>query len=205
MYLVETLKWFEMEIENPKKEDAKELAYLINLAGEGIPEYLWSGMVEGSESPLDVGTKRASREEGGFSYRNARVIKNDGGVVGMIISYKLDDPYEIGDLAEYPEVVRPLIELEAKAPGSWYINAIATSENYRGRGIAKRLLEEAELRAKEQGVDVLSLIVASNNIVARDLYIKLGYELKFSLPVVEYPNSTHSGDWQLLIKHLGPV
>lgn len=191
-----------MAIQDATKDDARELAHLINLAGEGIPEYLWAGMADGAETPLEVGIRRASREEGGFSYKNARVIRQDGKVAGMIISYRLDDPYEIGDLAGYPDVVRPLIELESKAPGSWYVNAIATREDYRGQGIAGQLLAEAERKAREQGATTMSLIVASENRAAKALYGKLGYTLAASRPVVDYPSAMHGGDWELLIKPL---
>ena len=137
-----------MEIVAAKSGDAKELAHLINLAGEGIPEYLWSEMASNGQSALDVGTQRAARDEGGFSYKNAKVIYKDEQVAGMIISYQLDSPYETGDLSEYPAIVSPLIQLESKAPGSWYVNAIATLEHFRGLGIAKALLDDAEEQAK---------------------------------------------------------
>ena len=59
--------------------------------------------------------------------------------MGMVISYQLENPYLIGDLYDYPEMMHPLIELETMVPGSWYIN-----------GVAKLLLKEAELKAKEK-------------------------------------------------------
>ena len=107
-----------MEIRNALKADTKDLAYLINSAGDGIPVYLWSGMIEGDESPLEAGARRASREEGSFSYTNARVCVENSVLLGMIVSYRQPDPYETGDLLECPDVVRPLRELEAQAPGS---------------------------------------------------------------------------------------
>ena len=191
-----------MSIENAKKEDAPELTHLINLAGEGIPEYLWTGMVEGSETPMEVGARRASREEGGFSYRNARVIRDANQVAGMMIAYRLEDPYEIGDLNELPELIRPLIQLESQAPGSWYINAIATAESCRGRGIASQLMQEAESLARKDGATTMSLIVASENTTARSIYLHKGYEVTSSLPVVDYPGAMHGGDWELMIKTL---
>lgn len=63
-----------MIIQRALKENATDLAFLINLAGEGIPRYLWSEMAEDGQDPMEVGRSRASREEGGFSYTNARVI-----------------------------------------------------------------------------------------------------------------------------------
>lgn len=191
-----------MNIEPAKKEDARALAYLIDLAGEGLPSFLWSMMAPGENSPIDVGAMRAMREEGGFSYKNARVIRSQSNVAGMILSYRLDDPYVVGDIENYPEVIRPLIVLESKVPGSWYVNAIATNELHRGKGIAKFLLENTEVEARSQGIVQSSLIVASENIAAKRLYIKLGYEPRASLPVVPYPGSRHAGFWELMVKDL---
>ncbi len=192
-----------MDIVNATKAEAADLAYLINIAGEGIPEYLWSGMTKESETALEVGAFRASRDEGGFSYKNAKVIRLQNQIAGMIIAYQLDDPYETGNLEECPEVVRPLIELEAMTPGSWYINALATYEKFRGLGIATHLIQNAERQAVEHNVHTMSIIVASENTAAKQLYLKSGYEILAQLPVVDYPGALHSGRWELLTKDLG--
>ena len=189
-----------MEIINAKREHANTLAHLVNLAGEGIPEYLWSLMKTDGESAMDVGRYRAEREEGGFSYTNAVVCIKDSELLGMILAYPQDDPYELGDITQYSNVVRPLVELESLAPGSWYINAIATFEDYRGKGVARRLMENSEIRAHSSGCKEISLIVASKNIPARTLYASLGYQAVDSRPVVPYPGGMHGGDWLLMIK-----
>ena len=191
-----------MEIRDAVKKDAQDLAYLINLAGEGIPEYLWKGMVEAHESPLDVGAKRAAREEGGFSYINARICEENNTLLGMIISYRQPDPYDIGDLSEYPDIVRPLVELEAQAAGSWYVNAIATYEEHRGKGVARTLMADAEVRARAKGCDHMSLIVASENVSATRLYEYLDFNVVGSLPVIPYPGCLHGGNWVLMIKRI---
>lgn len=191
-----------MKIETATVQDAEDLAYLINIAGEGIPEYLWTDMAEGDETPMSVGARRAAREEGGFSYRNAKVCRVAGEVAAMIISYQQDNPVSLENLHELPEVVRPMIVLEAKAPGSWYVNALATKEKYRGKGIAKLLLKDAEEMALSQNVRQMSIIVASENETAKTLYTKIGYQMVDSQPVVPYPNAIHGGRWELLIKPL---
>lgn len=191
-----------MAVEAAQVSDARELAELINLAGEGIPVYLWSQMVEPGQAPLEVGAQRAAREAGGFSYRNAKVIRDQGRAVAMLIAYQLDDPYDTGDLAELPPIVRPLIELEALAPCSWYINAIATDPAARGRGLARKLMQQTEQDAAAAGAQTLSLIVASENQPARALYADLDYEFKASRPVVDYPGALHGGEWKLLMKSL---
>jgi len=192
-----------MEIRDAVKADAEHLAYLINLAGEGIPECLWNDMVEGDESPLQAGARRAARDQGNFSYKNARVCEEQGVLLGMILSYRQPDPYDVGDLAEYPEILRPVLALEAKMPGSWYINAIATYAQHRGRGVAHRLYEDVEKRARAAGCDHASLIVASENEKATRLYEHLGFKNSAALPVVPYPGCMHAGDWVLMIKNIG--
>jgi hypothetical protein len=108
-----------LEVRNAMKADAGNLAYLINLSGEGIPEYLWTRRAEAGESPLDVGARRAARDEGNFSDTHARVCVEEGTLLGMMLSYPQPDPCETGEVSDYPDVVRPLVPLEAKAPGSW--------------------------------------------------------------------------------------
>ena len=191
-----------MELRDASNKDARDLAFLINLAGEGIPEYLWKAKVEGDESPLDVGARRAAREEGSFSYTNARACVENDVLLGMMLSYRQPDPYEIGDLSALPDIVRPLVELEASAPGSWYINAIATFENHRGKGVARLLIEDAERQARSDGCDRLSLIVASENTGAKRLYEKLGYKDVSVKPVIPFPGFVHGGDWVLMIKKI---
>jgi len=191
-----------MHIQNANKEQAQELAQLINLAGEGIPLYLWSGMAEHGEDPMQIGRLRAAREEGGFSYKNARVYVEDGQVKSMIISYLQPSPYPIDDITDYPAVVKPLVLLESEAPGSWYINAVATFEQFRGHGIAQTLIKEAEEQAAANACNEVSLIVASENIGAKNLYDYLGYQTVSSLPVVDYPGCLHGGEWLLMIKKI---
>ncbi|MEJ2756229.1 MAG: N-acetyltransferase, partial [Gammaproteobacteria bacterium] len=132
----------------------------------------------------------------------ARVIVEAGSLQGMIVSYQQPDPYPVDDIDEYPEIVKPLVLLEAKAPGSWYINAIATFEEFRGKGVAQKLLNEAEEQATSLGLQKMSLIVASENDRAKSLYEHIGYEVVASLPVVAYPGCLHGGEWLLMVKRL---
>ena len=192
------------QIEQASREQAKELARLINLAGEGIPEYLWEGMREGSETALDVGARRAARDDGGFSYRNARVCVEGGEILGMALAYPQPDPLDIGDIEEYPGFLRPLVELEALAPGSWYVNALATFEAWRGRGVAGALLDDTHARAAQAGCRSVSLIVASTNEPAVRLYERFGYRAEHDRPVIPFGGCLHGGRWVLMCRPIAP-
>jgi GNAT superfamily N-acetyltransferase len=189
-----------VEFRPARKSDAAALAILVDIAGEGMPSYMWSRMGEPGQSAFEVGRARAAREEGGFSYRNAIVAEIDGEVAACLVDYHLNDPYDPGDLNALPEMVRPLVELEAKAPGSWYVNVLATFPEFRGQGIGARLLALAEERGREQKAASASMIVASENAGAMRLYARSGYKEVARARVVEFPGCAHGGDWVLMVK-----
>jgi ribosomal protein S18 acetylase RimI-like enzyme len=189
-----------VQLRAARKDDAENLARLIDIAGEGFGMYLWSLAAKPGESALEIGKRRA--QEGGFSYRHATIAEVDGEVAALLLGYRLADPYQLGDLSKLPDMVRPLIELEAEAPGSWYVNALAAFPEYRGQGIGTRLLIEAERLAGDVGAPGLSLIVADQNARAKGLYLRTGYRAAGRRRLVPFPGYTHSGDWVLMTKRL---
>jgi ribosomal protein S18 acetylase RimI-like enzyme len=191
-----------VDVRAATKGDARDLATLIDMAGEHLPAYQWASMASAGQSPMEVGMQRASREEGSFSYRNARIFTIDGCTAGMVLGYVLPDPYDAGDLDSYPDVIRPLIELESLAAGSWYVNAIATYDRFRGRGVGTTLMAWCMDAAQIAGTPRLSLIVAGENEGAHRLYLKLGYIELASRPLVTYPGGPAGGDWVLMVKDL---
>lgn len=191
-----------MIVRDATVDDARHLAFLINLAGEGLPQTLWRQMAAPGQDWLAVGALRAAREEGSFSYRNAKVVEIDDSVAGMVLGYRLPDPYDLGELDDYPAVVRPLVELEAVVAGSWYINAVATYEKFRGRGVASALMAACEESARRTGASRISLIVASENRGAHALYLKLGYREIDSRPLVAFPGGPRGGQWVLMAREL---
>lgn len=180
--------------------DGPVLAELLNAAGEGLPLYLWSLLAGPGEDPMAIGGRRAAGSEGGFSHRHAHVALVGEQVAGMLLGYPLPDPYDDSGLADAPPVVRPLLELEAQVPGSWYVNAVAALPQYRGRGVGTFLMNIAEFLARAAGTPATSLIVAEDNAGALRLYQRLGYEAIDRRPVTRFPGCHHAGDWVLMRK-----
>lgn len=190
----------DMSIRRARPEDAPELAELMNLAGEGIPLWLWAQMAEPGEAALEFGARRVAGTEGGFSHVIAHVATSDGTIAGMLLGYRLPDPHEVGELDGVPVVIRPLLELEARAPGTWYVNAVATAAAHRRCGVGHSLMQHAERLAAETGATALSLIVAEENLPARTMYEWLGYRTIGRRPIIEFPGCVHTGDWVLMEK-----
>jgi len=193
---------YPVELRPATADDCGHIAYLTNLAGEGLPEYLWKASAPQGISAQDFGAQRAARSQGNFSYRNVTICQDSGNVLGMMLSMRQPNPYELPDFSQLPPQVKPLVELEALAPGSYYINALATYAEYRGRGIGTVLLRKAEEIAAAKSIDTISLIVASENRGAEQLYRREGFTTVEQRAVIGYPGILHGGDWILMTKKL---
>lgn len=191
-----------IRIRKGSKADSGLLAGLMNAAGEGIPAYLWSQKVGPDADPIEYGARRVQRNEGAFSYTNTHIALIDDSPAGMLLSYQLPDPYDIASFDDVPEMVRPALELESLVPGSWYVNAVATVETFRRRGIATALLRYAEGLARAAAAPSVSLIVGEHNEGARHLYETLGFDTIARRAAVTVPGCSHEGDWLLMARAL---
>lgn len=182
--------------------DAKALAKLINLAGEGIPNWLWTRACTEGQHPLEIGIERAKRTSGGFSYTNAMIAERHGNPMGMVLSYAITEaPTE--DPNDLPAPIAPFVALEKLSLDTWFVNALAVFDEWQGQGLGTQLLAAAEGLAMANGFDEMSIQAYEQNAGAVRLYERLGYERAASEPVREHPCPPYySGDVLLLKKSL---
>jgi ribosomal protein S18 acetylase RimI-like enzyme len=182
-------------------EDAALLAELVNYAGEGLPLYLWTNLAGPDETAWDVGRRRAAREDGSFSYRNATIIESNGTAAGCLIGYEITDAPEPipGDM---PAMFVPLQELENLAPGTWYVNVLAVSPEYRRGGLGTELLALADEKARTLGKRGLSVIVSDANANAQRLYERCGYREVAKRKMIKDAWKNDGQFWILMTKPL---
>lgn len=180
--------------------DATHLACLVDIAGEGFASHFWAHMAGEGQSPYEVGRARAMRDTGSFTWRNAHVAEIGGDVAGALVGYAIDDPFDRAVLAEASDLVRPLIELEAEAPGFWYVNVLAVFAEYRGKGVGRALLAHADTLGRAAGTRGMAIVVASENSGAMRLYRRDGYVERARRPLVPFPGYRRGGDWVLLTR-----
>jgi ribosomal protein S18 acetylase RimI-like enzyme len=189
-------------LRSARLDDDMALAELINFAGEGAPYHLWEEMADPGETPWEVGCRRARREEGGFSFRNAIVAEVDGEVAAALIGYELAPNPEAIDYDTTPPAFIPLLELENLVPETWYINVLAAFPRWRGMGIGTQLLDVAEGIARRKAFTGLSLIVSDANHGARRLYEKNGYRECAWRDMVKDGWPGEGDVWALLVKEI---
>lgn len=179
------------------RRDARHLAELVNYAGEGLPLHFWQSLAGPDGDPWAIGTERAGRDKGAFSYTHAIIATFDGEVAGAMIAYPIRAAASPEDYADMPPMFKPIQTLEDLAVGTHYVSVLAVHPQFRGRGIGSALLRRAEDGA---GNTAMSIIVSDGNPGARRLYERHGYRFKSSRGMVK-SGWTHAGDiWQLLLK-----
>lgn len=183
-------------------DDAEALAKLIDIAGEGIPSWLWRQSAAPDQSALDIGIERAQRETGGFSYKNAAITRVGPVVAGMLLGYPIEQAPE-DDPDDLPAPIAPFVALEKQSVGTWYINALAVFPAHRGQGLGASLLDHSEMCATQAGLRDLSIQVYAQNHGAVRLYTRHGYRVVAKDPVREHPcQPYYTGDVLLLKKRL---
>ncbi|MEM1362084.1 MAG: GNAT family N-acetyltransferase [Pseudomonadota bacterium] len=189
-------------IRQAEPSDAESLARLINLAGEGIPNWLWTRACIEGQTPLEIGIERAKRKTGGFSYTNALVAEAGGTPIGMVLSYAITEiPTENPD--DLPAPIAPFVALEKLSANTWFINALAVFAEAQNRGVGSQLLAAAENLARVNGFDRVSIQVYAQNTGAVRLYERHGYMQVASDPVRLHPTPPYyTGDVLLLMKTL---
>ena len=166
-------------------DDCLAIAELAQIAGDNMPGHFWQDSRQPGQTIEQAGAERARIETANFSYRNTLMARIDGEVAGMLLAYRLPAAADNDeDPADFPEFVRPIIELEQCVPESFYINMLATYPRFRSRGIGSALMAQAPPLARAAGCDLISIGVFATNSGALKLYRRLGYELIESRPMV---------------------
>jgi ribosomal protein S18 acetylase RimI-like enzyme len=191
-----------MNIRKASASDAPHLVRFINMAADNLPLHFWRKTVGSGGDPWVLGEERAARETGNFSYRNAWLAEIDGVIAACLLGYAAEE--EPGPIdPDTPPIFVPLLELEALASGSWYLNVLATYEAFRGKGVGSALLSHAEAIAVAGGHDTISLIAEDTHHEALRLYSAKGYRQIARCPVIKGDWDVDASHWILFTKPVG--
>lgn len=134
-----------------------------------------------------------------FSYDSCLVAEIDEQVAGSIISYpgksmrELNIPL-IENLRErFKDNEKMFLKHSIAIKNSreafddeYYIDNLAVLSRFRGRGISRMLIEEAEKEGLKKGYNKISILADLNNEKAFNIYKKIGYVKDCELDVLGY-------------------
>ena len=185
------------------EDDCTELALMLDVAGRRLPSYLWSQEVGQGQSYFEYGREAIRTDANRNSYfKNWLVAESQSKFVGAFFGFSVEDPYPEIDLDAVPECFRPCIELERVASGCWLLQVIAILPQYRGKGLARQLLDKAESVARDSGTNRIALQVEEVNEIAFNTYMRNGYIEVDRRPYIPFPGSDDTGEYVLMWKEL---
>lgn len=146
-----------------------------------------------SQEKLNFFAQVCTREDILYSYRNALLAFDGDRPVGLCLCYDgdgyherrlrtfalmsqsdKDTAYNADEDEEMQNMDLENAEDETQA-GEYYIDSLAVLPEYRGRGIARRLMQEQIRHAAELGLPIATLLVDPDNPSALKLYESLGF------------------------------
>ena len=192
-----------LQFRTATEDDCTELALIRDIAGRRMPSYLWSQEVGQGQSYFEYGREKIRTDANYNGYfKNWLVAESQSKFVGAFFGFSVEDPYPEIDLDAVPECFRPCIELERVASGCWLLQAIAILPQYRGKGLARQLLDKAESVAKDSGTNRIALQVEEVNEIAFNTYQRNGYIEVDRRPYIPFPGSDDTGEYVLMWKEL---
>lgn len=178
------------------REEALDIAALVDLAGEGMHRALWAGRADYGQDPIMVGISLVEANTGPLSWTNATLAEVDGEIAGLVITDQLAaQPVEIS--SDTSPILRPLIRLENKARQSRTIVSLVTAPKFRRQGVGSALLARAEAG---QGPFGMSAIVGDQNAAAQAFLRYRGYRNAAELPLIHAGWNTANSAWFLMRK-----
>lgn len=183
--------------------DSRAIADLICQAGGGLYEFLFDDLIP-FMSAIDILAAGVSATGSPLSHENC-LVATDGlaGIVGMVNLFPADAMADDGFLplvSDRFEHIRPMLQL--RDPGSMFLNAIAVSGTYHGKGIGAQLLDRAEVYSLAAGLPRLSLHVWVDNVRAIKLYKRHGFVEMGIAELAPSPRLPHRGGSLLMQKKL---
>ena len=178
------------KLRNPYNNESDDCVKLIYISGP----HLYSFIFVESEPKIYELFKHLYEKPGNiYSKENVVVEEENGTIRGLFLAYPARDMkkqainmlkcikgmFVISGVFNFIKMLFRL-RLNKYFPGTendeFFISNLAVFEEYRGEGIAVKLLEKAEEMAMEKGLKKLSLYVEIDNSHAKRVYEEFGFE-----------------------------
>src|SRR6202158_4965245 len=178
-------------IRSAKPDDALTCARLFIMAGPGISDALYRDLIPGLTTEQIIADRRIRPEGRSASYTNWWLAQDGNrNIAGGLLAYPLDQggrsAPEVLLTEERLKVLAPMIELDAGAAGTFYINDVAVFPEYRHAGIGRKLIDLAFAEAKKAGLPGVSLTTFEEDRRLVDYYRGFGFSVVASRPIVPH-------------------
>jgi GNAT superfamily N-acetyltransferase len=184
--------------------DAYALAELAILGGDGMYEFLLEDMAP-KEMLAGLMARSIRQDEGVYSWRNCYVAVDHGTLIGMIhaLPAALLREEKLDSLP--PERIQALEPIdEAQDWESFVVNSVAVRGPFRRQNVGAQLLGWAVGQARAAGFPRVTANVWQDNLAARSLFQKLGFQISRHVDVPQSAGFPHGGGSLLMTLVMEP-
>jgi GNAT superfamily N-acetyltransferase len=203
-----TLGFQTFSIASARADDAEALIDLMVMSSHLGLVTAWQAECAAGEEWRDVARRGVADRTGELGFGNILVARLDapggmqrGAITGMAVLNAAAGPFMLA-VANPEEAQRALVRLLNRAVPALMIREIAVLPEMRGRGVARALVDTAELVARQKGLPRLSLTVNEANHAARQVYDRLGFSLLETGPAFPHPHWPTSAATLLMTRDL---
>lgn len=191
----------EIKYRDAQKEDCSKVAEYINLASDGVVDYLFKDIVPGM-TVAQILTYNLENENGYDSYKSVIVAEDNLDIIGMIqfyssVYHRIDEEMRSFFPEERLEQFKEFYE--SRIDNSLLINAMFVHKDYRCKGIGTRFISLAEEKAKSLGFDNLSLLVLADNLNAQRVYQSNGFKIAKEIKLKNSVSINHTDGIYLMV------
>ena len=183
-----------------RTEDCPLIATLVNIASEGVIEFLFHGLIP-EMTPVQMVAHNLRSDSSHYSYKNAIVAEYNNNPVGVSLSY----PSHFHKITEEMRQFLPEDRLEhfklfytSRVEDSLFLNALCVEGEFRKKGIGAELISLTKKKAKKSGFTALSLMVFADNKDAQRLYRRCGFEVEKNVDLKTHELIPHEGGCLLM-------
>jgi len=187
------------QIRQAERSDALHVAAIIDIAGHGIALEEWMERLDSDNSVISAVRRIVIEDDSQpYHYSQAHLIEIDGTIAGGLIGGVITQKSAPADST--PAYLQPLLALENRVPGYWSVVAVAIYPEYRGRGLASKLLDYAIALAGRLDAPGLSIVTEDTNASSLNLYKKKGFIVAETLPWLPYASRLGPTRWVMLTR-----
>ncbi|MEQ1523292.1 MAG: GNAT family N-acetyltransferase [Aestuariivirga sp.] len=187
--------------------DARALAEVCVMAGHGVMELFYEGLIPGKSVIDCVMTRRILDRDSFATFRRWRVATDASGqFLGALNSLPhkalMNAPDDPLLNAAKLRPIAALLELEETAVDSYYVNIIAVYPQHRRSGAGAALMRDAEHLARVQKFHRMSLCTFENDPGLMAFYGRQGFEAQARRAIEPHPSLGMSGHFVLMTREL---
>jgi ribosomal protein S18 acetylase RimI-like enzyme len=184
-----------IEYRTGKVEDCTRLAQFVDIASDGVVEFLFHDLIPG-QSPVQIVAQNLSADRDHYTFRDAIVAQSGQKLIGMSLAY----PSHFHRISSGMREIFPPDRLKhveniftSEVKNSLYLDTLGVDQDFRGKGVGSQLISLTQKKAVAHGINALSLIVLADNTGAQKLYRRHGFEIVCHIEMDAHELIPHEG------------